>query len=310
VITACVAAWMAVSVLVARAQLEAKQAEVERFVALLNARVARWPEPQQPVPFVERIADVKAANQLIASDKLDALALQVQDLARFKRIVAELRRFLDRADELSQGQPPLRKEIAMGYREIGDFESTTKRAGIADTRQAAVSYQRAAAVAASVRGADQFWADQQVSELSGRLRQIDSSLLVPAPEPAAPPPPAQPPADRAPRTTAPAAVRAQSPVVVPEAPAADSAELAELTLRLQTMTAKADRVRRNLEALRMSLARNGQTVRADLLASMTRVDALIAEAAESLGEKDQTAADDALRRADYELRKLVQAVGG
>ena len=43
---------------------------------------------------------------------------------------------------------------------------------------------------------------------------------------------------------------------------------------------------------------------------MTRVDALIGEAAESLGANDQTAAEDALRRADYELRKLVQAVGG
>jgi len=92
--------------------------------------------------------------------------------------------------------------------------------------------------------------------------------------------------------------------------AADSPELADLSLRLQTMTAKADRVRRNLEALRTSLAQNGQTVRADLLASMTRVDALIGEAAESLGANDQTAAEDALRRADYELRKLVQAVGG
>ncbi|PYR30003.1 MAG: hypothetical protein DMF90_28655 [Acidobacteria bacterium] len=309
VITACVAAWMAVSVLIARAQLEAKQAEVERFVALLNAKVARWPEAQQPVPFAERIADVKAANQLIASDTLDTLALQVQDLARFKRIVAELRRFLDRADELSQGQPPLRKEIAMGYREIGDFESTTKRAGIADTRQAAVSYQRAAAVAASVRAADRSWADQQVSELSGRLRQIDSSVVLPAPEPAAPPPPVQPAAERTP-PPAPAA-RAPSHVAASEsAVAADSPELAELSLRLQTMTAKADRVRRNLEALRTSLAQNGQTVRADLLASMTRVDALIGEAAESLGANDQTAAEDALRRADYELRKLVQAVGG
>src|SRR5262249_41707558 len=183
-------------------------------------------------------------------------------------------------------------------------------AGIADTRQAAVSYQRAAAVAASVRTADRSWADQQVSELSGRLRQIDSSVVLPAPEPLAPAPPAQPAAERTPPRTAPSA-RAPSSVAASESPvAADSPELAELSLRLQTMTAKADRVRRNLEALRTSLAKSGQAVRADLLASMTRVDALIAEAAESVGANDQTAAEDALRRADYELRKLVQAVGG
>ena len=235
VIAACVAAWMAVSVLITRAQLDAKQAEIERFVALLNTKVARWPEAQQPVPFADRIADVKAANQLIASDTLDALSLQVQDLERFKRIVAELRRFLDRADELSQGQPPLRKEIAMGYREIGDFESTTKRAEIADRRQAAVSYQRAAVVAASVRTADRSWADQQVSELSGRLRQLDSTVVLPTPEPEAPPTPAQPVAERTPPPTAPA--RAASHAAPDAAAAADGPELAELTLRLQTMTA-------------------------------------------------------------------------
>ncbi len=35
-------------------ELQAKEAELERFVALLNAKVARWPEPQQPVPRPKR----------------------------------------------------------------------------------------------------------------------------------------------------------------------------------------------------------------------------------------------------------------
>ena len=308
-VSACVGAWMGISILITRARLEARETEVERFVALLNAKVARWPEVQQPVPFADRIADVRAANQLIASDTLDTLSVQVPDPARLKRIVAELQRFLDRAEQLSHGQPPLRKEIAMGYRQIGDFESTAKRAEIADTRRAAVSYQRAAVVAASVGPADRSWADQQVSELSGRLRQLDSSVVLPPPVPETPPqtPPA---AERTPPPTAPA--RAASRVAASDAPASaeDSPELAELTLRFKTMTAKADRVRRNLEALRTSLAQSGQTVRPDLLTSMTRVDSLIAEAGASLGANDQTATEDALRRADYELRKLVQAIGG
>jgi predicted Ser/Thr protein kinase len=307
VLSACAGAWMGISVLLARARLEAKEAEIERFVALLNAKVARWPEVQQPVPFADRVADVRAANQLIASDTLDTLSVQIPDPARVIRIINELRRFLDRAEELSRGQPPLRKEIAMGYRQIGDFESTAKRAGIADTRRAAVSYQRAAVVAASVGAADRSWANQQVSELSGRVRQLDPSLALPPPMIDAPAPPQSAAEQRPPATPRAASRTAVSPAA---AVREDSPELAELTVRLQTMTAKADRAHRNLEALRTSLAQSGQTVRADLLAAMARLDALIEEAGTSLAANDQTAAEDALRRADYELRKLVQAIGG
>jgi len=309
VVSACAGAWMAIAVRIGRAQLEAKEAEVERFVALLNAKVARWPQAQQGVPVAERVADVRAANRLLASDTLDALAVQVPDPRRFKRLVAELRRFLDRADELSQGQPPLRKEIAMVYRQIGDFESTARRAEIADKRQAAVSYQRAAAVAASIRATERSWADQQVSELAGRLQQLGSPIVVSPPAAIALPAQIQQTAGPPP-SRAPARIAASRPP--PEAPAADveSPELAELMQRLKTTMANAERARRNLNALRDTLAARGQTVRPDLLTSIARIDSLIEEAVNSLSSNDQPTAEDALRKAAYELRKLFQAVGG
>jgi len=79
---------------------------------------------------------------------------------------------------------------------------------------------------------------------------------------------------------------------------------------LKTTTTNADRARRNLEALRATLAERGQTVRADLDTSMVRIDSLIEEAANSLNSHDTPAAEDALLKAAYELRKLFQAVGG
>ena len=54
IVSACAGAWMAVSVRIERAQLEAKEAEVERFVALLNAKVARWLEPSRRCPSLKK----------------------------------------------------------------------------------------------------------------------------------------------------------------------------------------------------------------------------------------------------------------
>jgi hypothetical protein len=43
---------------------------------------------------------------------------------------------------------------------------------------------------------------------------------------------------------------------------------------------------------------------------MSQIDSLLEDARGSLDANDLTAADDDLRRAAYELRKLFQAVGG
>ncbi|MES1254022.1 MAG: serine/threonine-protein kinase [Acidobacteriota bacterium] len=316
VIVACAGAWMVVAGRMERAQLEAKQAEAERLVALLNARVARWLDSQQAVPLAEKIADVQAANQLISSGALRSLSAQASDRERLRRLVAEMRRFLDRADALSQGQTPLRKEIAMVYRQVGDFESTAPKAQNADKAQAAVSYRRAATVAASIRSVEPAWADGQLSELGGRLQELGSSLNVgaaPSSEPSPlPPPPLSSPSEREPvARTAPAAKTAVAqPAPAGAPPAVDRQEQEELVGRLKTTAANAERARRNLEVLRDTLAGQGQAVRTDLLTSMSQVDALIEDARNSLISNDLTSARDELQRAASELRKVFQAVGG
>jgi len=321
IVAAGAGVWLAVGVRIERAQLEAKEAEVERFVALLNSKIARWAEPQA-VPVAEKVADLQAANRLMASDTLRTLSVRIPDPERLKRLVAELRRFLDRADELSQGQPPLRKEIALVYRRIGDFESNTPRVQIADKTLAAASYRRAATVAASIRSVEPSWADLQLSELGGRLQALGSPstesleptaamqsrpAVSPSAETAAPAPIVTPAANRSPGEAAPAGGPDASPE--PAAPV-DVEEKAELTKRLRTNTQDAERARRSLDVLRARLAAGGHTLRGDLLTSMSQIDSLLEDARGSLDANDLMAAGDDLRRAAYALRKLFQAVGG
>jgi multidrug resistance efflux pump len=80
--------------------------------------------------------------------------------------------------------------------------------------------------------------------------------------------------------------------------------------RLKTTTLNATRAHANLDALRASLAAQGQAIRPDLLTSMAQVDALVEQARAALEENDLASAEDDLRRAGYELRKVFQAVGG
>jgi hypothetical protein len=190
---------------------------------------------------------------------------------------------------------------------MGDFESTAPRPQIADKAQAAASYRRAATVAASIRSAEPSWADLQLSELGGRLQELGSSLTVTL-EPSSPP--ARPVLQET--VAAPPPPRNAASRLRPEATtvSVDSEALAELTERLKTTTRNADRARRNLETLRDALGGRGQAIRPDLVTSMTLIDSLIEDAASSLAANDLTAAEDALRRAAYELRKLFQAVGG
>jgi predicted Ser/Thr protein kinase len=291
------AAWMAVGSRIERAQLEGKEAEIERLVGLLNGRVARWLEVDV---VAEKVADVQVAGQLMASDTLRAVSLRAPDPARVKRVVTELGRVLDRADELSRDLPPVRKEIASVYRQIGDFESKTPRAQITDPVRATASYRRAADVAASIRSAEPEWAARQLAELGGRLEELGSHLDVAA----------EAPVEEAPQATPPPARRARPDAPGPRRSEVNQEEKAELSLRLRTTIASASRAHESVAALRRSLAAQGQTVRADISTTLTLVDSLIDDARGELAADDLPAAEETLRRAAIELKKLFQSVGG
>ena len=62
--------------------------------------------------------------------------------------------------------------------------------------------------------------------------------------------------------------------------------------------------------MRDSLASRGQTLRSDADAAMTEADRLIEDAKSSLDTNDLETAEDYLRRADFQLRKVFQTVGG
>jgi eukaryotic-like serine/threonine-protein kinase len=301
-------AWFTFNAQIERAQLQAKEEELERFVALLNVKVNRWQEPEEVVPAAEKVADVQAANRVMSSDTVRTLSERAPDPPRVKRLVASLRNVLERADELSRGQPPLRKEIALVFRQIGDFESTAPLAQLTDRQGAERSYRKAAVIAADVRSVDGAWADQQLTELSTLLQGLGTTLDV-----ASLAPPVEMP-EPTPETPAPAPTRiATAEPTEPTEPAPDPVDAearAQLMQRLRTTSIDAERARRSFETLRNTLASRGQTIRTDVEVSLSEADSLIEDARSLLDANDLTTAEDYLRRAGFQLRKVFQAVGG
>jgi hypothetical protein len=305
-----IGAWLAIGAQMERIELRAKEEELERFVALLNVKVTtRWQEPEQVVPVSERVADVQAANRVMASDVVRALSERAPDPPRVKQLIASLRTVLEKADELSRGQAPLRKEIAKVFRQIGDFESSAPLAQLTDKQEATRSYQRAAVIVAGIRSADEAWATQELSALSGLLQGLGSTLDVAALD--APPEPPAPPSAREEAAAAPrVAAAAPGPASEPTAEPVDTAARDEIRQRLRTTTLDAERARKSFETLRDSLAARGQTIRSDVAASLTEAEGLLEDAKRLLDANDLLTAEDYVRRAGFQLRRVFQAVGG
>jgi len=331
VVLGAVGTWLAAGIRTERVALHAKEAELERFITLLDAKVARWQQDGLVVPALEKIADVQSANRMMASEAIRSLSERAPDPPRVKRLMADLGRVLDRADRVVRDEPSVRKEIALVFRRIGDFEKDAPLPRIADKAEAVRSYQRAAGIAADIRSAEQPWADRQLAELSSVLTALGSAPAVATADPA----------PSAPLETAPvtpivtAAVTpvettvavaptpekrapfpptriATEPVRTVETPATpvDAAARTELAIRLRAAGAAADRARQNLATMRDSLASRGQTLRSDADAAMTEADRLIEDAKSSLDTNELETAEDYLRRAEFQLRKVFQTVGG
>jgi len=331
VLGGAVGTWLAAGIPTERVALQGKEAELERFITRLDAQVARWQQDGLVVPAVEKIADVQSANRMMASDAMRSLSEHAPDPPRVKRLMADLRRVLDRADRVVRDEPSVRKEIALVFRRIGDFEKDAPLPPIADKAEAVRSYQRAAGIAADIRSAEQPWADQQLAELSSVLTALGSAPAVATADPApgapletAPVTPIVTAAVTTVETTAAVAPTPEKrapmpptrittePVRTVETPAApvDAAARTELTIRVRTAGASADRARQNLATMRDSLASRGQTLRGDVDAAMTEADRLIEDAKSSLDTNDLDTAEDYLRRAEFQLRKVFQTVGG
>ena len=315
VVVALAGGWLGINAYLQRVELQAKQDQLSQFVAAFAGKVAGWSGGASSA--TEKVADMRAANELLASDTVRTLSERAPDPPRVKRLFIELRNVLDRADAASREEPTLRKEIALVYRRIGDVESRAPLPAIADKQQAARSYQRAAVIAADLRGADDGWASQQLTELSGLLGRLGAPLELATGTPAAvettaavePPPAPEPTGSTRARVAPPASTTA------PEAgdsslPEVDPAARAEVAQRLRSNVLDAERARRNFEALRNSLAGNGQTIRGNVEVFLSDAEGLIEDARDALEQNDLANAEDYLRRASYQLKRVFQAVGG
>jgi len=314
VVIALMGGWMVADAYLERVELRAKEAQLAQFVAMLGEKVANWPGGNASAN--DKVADIRAANDLMASDTVRTLAEHAPDPPRVKQLIDELRGVLDRADAASPEEPALRREIATVYRRIGDVESGAPLAAIADKQQAANSYRRAAVIAADLRKVDGSWANQQINELSGLLDGLGAPLeaavvQVPPVEQGPPveardPSPAFQPSRGAP-SPRPAPTQTAGIVPVPEV---DPQAKAGVEQRLRSTTADAERARRSFETLRSSLATRGQTVRGDVEGLLTEIDRLIDESRGLLEQNDLENAEDYLRRASYQLKRVFQTVGG
>jgi hypothetical protein len=292
-----------------RAQVKTKvsdpEHDPEQLIAMLNSRVDHWNDQASPAPLSQKLADVEAAKALFESDTLRMLGSKDSSSARVKQVVAGAQRFLDRADQLSPDQPAVRQRIALTYRQVGDFQSSAPASQAAGKQEAVTSYQRAAAVAASVKASDQGWAQSQLSELDGRLKQlgsgVDARLLGQEQE--------QKPKQTQARAPVPPRPEIKSAAVQAQPEPAENPELPEVRERLDLANATADRARRNLDSLRQRLTAQGQAVNPDTTASMARIDAFLQQAQAGLNRKDVAVAKEDLQRAEYELRKIFQTVG-
>jgi serine/threonine protein kinase len=303
--------WMTINTRFERVELNAKEEQLAQFVDMLATKVAGW--STRAASATEKVADIRAANDLIASETIRTLSERAPDPRRVKQLFSDLRSVLDRADAASGDEPALRKEIALVFRRIGDVESNAPLPQLADKTEAARSYRRAAVIAADLRAADDMWATRQIDELSRLLDRLGAPLeagvtqTTQVVEPSPPPEEPRQARDRPPR---PARPETEPAAVASVLPNVDPAARADVEQRLRSTTLDAGRARRNFEALRASLAAQGQTIRGDVERLLAEVDGLIEDARGLLEQNDLANAEDHLRRASYQLKRVFQTVGG
>lgn len=291
-----------------RARLEARATELERFVDALNQRVERWAQPDQVVPVDEKLADVAGAGAVLASDTLPALATADAGRERADRVVGGVNRFLERASVLAaETEVPVQRSIALTHRQAGDLQAGPLAPPDGNRREAVASYRRAAETAARTAPADDPWVHAQIAELSGLIQglgaRLDAAGLPSPPSVAAPVADDPPPAPAKP----PPARRAAPPAAA--AVTLDPAEFEDLSRQITRVRLTAEQTRQAVADLKQRLERDGQVLRADIPAGISRAESFLEAAASDLARQDGTGVRDNLQRASYALRLVSAAVG-
>ncbi|MBL8216839.1 MAG: protein kinase [Bryobacterales bacterium] len=331
-------AWLGLRAYGEGVRVQAQQNEIERLLGLLDSRQVAWSTPAASEP--DKIADLQVARRILKQDLPGTSASARADLERCRKLLDRLMRYLAKADALTSGQPAVRRELVTAYQAAGELQSPA--AQLIDKAGAVAAYQRAAVVAASLKDTDSAWVREQLASLEARLTQLGAKLEASVPSEPAPVPPAPsaepPPADASPSPARPAqpsggranispqpapsepaptpvapppSTPAPKPAVTPTptAPAVSSEEVAELQQRLDTALGRLRQIRRNVDDLRKRVEANGQTLRSDIPATLSRVETALTLAQSDLQRANTTAARESLQRAEYELRTLAREVG-
>ena len=253
-----------------RLRAEAAEAELDRLVGVLNVRVERWASPGL-VGTEEKRADVQQAQQVLDSEALGRLIASGERPERVQTVVGGIRRFLDRAQQLSADEAVVQTSIAG-----------------AESRLEAVSARLTGSPSTSIPEA---------------ARALPAGPPAAA-APALPPPPAP----GAARGRAQAGPPRQ--VVAPEPPpAAVSPGNPELVERVVRPEARYERLKANAEALRTRLVGQKVLLNPDIDAAVNLAGRFLEEARTSATNGDGSRLDEALRRLTYTLDRLAEMVG-
>ena len=253
-----------------RNRAEAAEGELARLVNVLNARVERWATPGL-VATEEKEADVRQARQLLDSQALGQLVASGERPERVQTLVGGIRRFLDRADQLSSGEPSLRTSIAGAESQLRALSARVKGGGMTP---------------------------ESVS--APRVPQTPGPAPAPAPAPVTPA--VTPRRDR---------VSSPSPREAAQVPQASTGGLENPPLddRMVRIQTRYERLKANTEALRTRLVGQKVLLNPDVDATLQRSTMFLEAAKAAAAAGDAARLDDALRQLTYTLGRLAEMVG-
>jgi eukaryotic-like serine/threonine-protein kinase len=146
------------------------------------------------------------------------------------------------------------------------------------------------------------------------VAQVASASTTTANQAASVPANSNPPAKTARQPYVPQSANAQpQPAAITNAPVVpagpDPAQIREVKDKLMNLSARADAVRSGVQALRTQQQAQGLDLRTDIVASLSRMNNDLAEAQQSLNERDLNGANEYIDRADREVAKLEAFLG-
>jgi serine/threonine protein kinase len=283
-------------------------------------------EPGATRPVAEQIQDIEKLKQAFATDYTAMAARRPGTSPAREALLERGVRYLDHVQSSVPAQAGLGIEIADGYQQLAVLREKTTGSDAASRGAALKTYQKAATVLAGTADANpgDAQAQDRLRAVNQRIQALGGSAVVPGIQ-AAPPPvvaaePVAAPANASrpklrvappppPAAAVPVNAAAPPTAAPPAAPLIPPAEQAELEDRLITATSKVQVADQAVEPYRQNLARNGQSLTAEILSAMNGMHGALDRAKRQLDAGNATGAKESMTAAEAYASKIMKAVG-